>query len=653
VESETAVTQQRILEPGGDRADRSARASRDRTPLAVLGLALAAFAGCGSDAQITPDPLARRETIQLDRKQIHARTVDDPGTAGAVPAVIVKESHDAVSAGFGESVVFPLRASGALEISAAFAARVPAGGSTERAGTIVRELRLRSGGRETVLATEERTLSDSNSSWSELRARVRVDPGVATDLVAVARWQGSEPMPADVAVLHAVPRAVAVRKQARNVLVISVDTLRADHLGFHGYERATSPRLDAFVARGTVFDAAISTSPWTLPAYGTLFTGMEPAHHRVGISARREAAFGEDNDAEGGDYQSLAEGVATLAGTFAQAGWFTGAIVANPHLDPGSGVDVGFDTFAQYLESAEVGAQLTERWIDARGETPWFLLVHFMDPHMPYAAPPPYDTQFARATWPASVEGSPKLMDLRAAEPDQRMKDHLFDAYDGEIAYTDAQIGRVLDFLRARGELDRTLVVVHADHGEEFWEHGDVGHGQSVHEELIHVPLAFVAPGLVAEGRRIPSRTSMVHVFATLLDLSGIPLPEGTDSVSLVPQLRPGGESAISMPARACISESTLYGPREQKSWSLGAEKFITDGAVHSSLYDLDADPLERDDTAGAQPDRVRELNTELRRRTRLLLERGLGQRSAEFDAERRAELERLGYPGADGADRK
>ncbi|MCY2960817.1 MAG: sulfatase [Planctomycetota bacterium] len=594
-----------------------------------------------------PAPASERVTVRLDLERVRAGLADPNRPRWDFDGTwVLQETRDAVRAAWGEPVAFPVLEKGTLEVACAFAvAGAAPANARER---IAFEVRLVASGRDEVVSSSECTLAEAAEAWHELHGRVRVDARGATELSVVARWLGSEPPPEGARPVHAVPHARAVQPERRNVLVISVDTLRADHLGFHGYARPTSPRLDAFVARGAVFEQAISTSPWTLPSYGTLFTGLEPARHRAGLSARREAAFGQDRDAASGDYQALVAEAPTLAGTFAAAGWSTGAFVSNPFLDPASGIDRGFESFAQYLNRAQAGVDLASRWIEARGGAPWFLFLHLMDPHTPYTPPAPYDTRFRSGSFRAAPGYPPSLDQLRAAEPSREMKDLLVDSYDGEIAYTDAQIGRFLDFLRDRGELDRTIVVLHADHGEEFWEHGSFEHGHSLNEESLHVPLAFVAPGLVAGGLRIRERTSTVNVFATVLELAGLAVPAANDGASLAGSLRADRAPGARAEPRPCISEATLYGPRERKAWSTATEKFITDGAAGNQLFDLATDPLERVDLSADRADRGAELRTLLRRRTRALLEqRGAGE-EAEFDRDRRADLERLGYPGAD-----
>jgi len=590
--------------------------------------------------------VTERVTVDLDARRLLSGLAD-PATprADRDGTWVLSETRDAVPARWGERVPFATTLVGRVTVQAGFAVKLLT--PTPSDARVSCELRLVSSGRDEVLARLEIALADAAHGWTDVAATVEIAPGSAARLELVADWTGNAAPIAGVQAWIARPRVLAHRGERRNVLVISVDTLRADHLGFHGYERDTSPRLDDFVARGAFFESAISTSPWTLPSYGTLFTGLEPTRHLAGISERREAAFGADRDAEGGDYQSLDPGVPTLSECFGAAGFSTAAFVSNPFLDPASGVDRGFDSYAQYLNRAQAGVELASRWIESRGDAPWFAFLHLMDPHAPYSPPAPFDTQFTHTALRDLPGGIPSVESLRAAEPDSATRDLLLAAYDGEIAYVDTWIGRLLDRLEALGVLDRTIVVLHADHGEEFWEHGGFEHGHALHEESLHVPLAFVAPGIVAPGLRVGGRTSTVNAFATILDLAGVPVPLDLDGVSSAPLLRIGQYGTVRIAPRPCISESILYGPRERKAWSFGAEKLITNGATDSRFYDLVADPSEGADLALDRPERVRELSELLLGRARMAERRRAAGSTANFDPERRAELERLGYPGA------
>jgi arylsulfatase A-like enzyme len=258
----------------------------------------------------------------------------------------------------------------------------------------------------------------------------------------------------------------------RSVLLISVDTLRADRLGSYGYAAAATPVLDALAARGLRFTQATTTVPLTLPAHTSLMTGTFPTFSGV-----------RDN---GGFY--VDDSLTTLAETLKGAGYRTGGFVGAFVLDGRWGIAQGFDTYYDDFDLSkfdlEAGLDAAQRpgsevvdhalaWLDTEREQPFFAWVHLYDPHAPYRAPEAFRSRF-----PASQSG----------------------AYDAEIAATDEQIGRLLAALQASGRLESTLVVVVADHGESLGEHGELQHGFFVYDAAMHVQLIIAGPGVEPDG---------------------------------------------------------------------------------------------------------------------------------------------------------
>lgn len=303
-----------------------------------------------------------------------------------------------------------------------------------------------------------------------------------------------------------------------SLIVISVDTLRSD-------AASTMSSVRRLAARGAYWPRAMSTSSWTLPALASLQTGRLPAEHG--------AACLED-----GHCQGISGAVPTLAEQLRDRGWRTAAIVANPWAGAAMGFDRGFDHF---VDAGEPGRRLlvggasrgahgqddartvdaAMKWLDGKGEQPFYLWVHLMGPHMPYLHSP--------------LEKMRKLdpVALRSSYPSsEAQKQEIRDAYANEVAYTDLQVMRLLDVLEARGMLDRGVVVLTADHGEEFWDHGDVEHGHSHHGEVVDVPLVLLAPGL-APGTR-SDMASLVDVVPTLRAVSGLE-GEGIDLRTPIP----------------------------------------------------------------------------------------------------------------------
>lgn len=320
-----------------------------------------------------------------------------------------------------------------------------------------------------------------------------------------------------------------------NVVLISIDSLRPDHLGAYGYERAgISPNIDGLAAEGIVFERPVSTTTWTLPAHASMLTGLYPAVHGVHSDGDR-----------------LPEAAVLVSEALETAGYATRAVVSAPYLNAAFGFDQGWDLYddaAGVFEnrpanaddshwgatSPEVHRRAVEA-LDAVGEGPFFLFVHYWDVHYDYAPPSPYDTMFdpdyegtvtsLNFHWNDEIHRGMAPRDLR----------HIVALYDGEIAYTDSYLGLLFDELRARGVWDDTLVVLTADHGDEFFEHGAIGHRRTLFEEVVRVPLVLRLPGIVPAGRRVEAAVSLVDVLPSVLDLLGVANRPVLSSASLVP----------------------------------------------------------------------------------------------------------------------
>ena len=341
-----------------------------------------------------------------------------------------------------------------------------------------------------------------------------------------------------------------------NVVVITLDTLRADRLGAYGYAAARTPHLDGLARAGARFDDAVSASPITGPAHAGLLTGRYPA--RLGM---------RDNATT-----PLPDSALTLAEMLGAAGYDTGGFIGAFILDRPYGFAQGFQTFDGFARvdsgheanAERPGADVVDRalqWLSTRtGERPFFLWVHLYDPHAPYAAPTPYAAEFA-------------------AQP-----------YDGEVAYTDAQVGRLLDALRARGVMDRTVVFALADHGESLGEHGEDEHGVFLYEPVVRVPWLVSGPGIGA-GRMVTDQVRSLDLPPTVMSAVGLPVPQGLDGMDLMPLLR--GEARASTPA--AYAES--FYPRFHYGWSevraVRADGWKVIDAPRPELYNLRDDPRE------------------------------------------------------------
>jgi arylsulfatase len=391
------------------------------------------------------------------------------------------------------------------------------------------------------------------------------------------------------------------RQRMPNILLIVVDTLRADHLGAYGYQRPTSPHFDALARRGVLFTRAHSVTSWTNPSMAALFTGEPPRVWQSGATS------------------FIAPTQPTLAENLQRLGYRTAAIVANPVLPPGLGFGRGFDEYvgvAGWIDGFRVppkqpaeqvnGAAL--RWIAAAPSNqtqPWFLYVHFMEPHWPYQ--PPDDT--ARRFWRrADVDLSAALGPLN-----QRLRQRVVasqddvlqavDLYDAAVAHVDEQIGVLLDRLEAQRQLEGTIICIVADHGEELGDHGGYLHAHTLYEEVLHVPLLIVPPdGTPAQRNDTALQTT--GVARTLLDLAGARNTPFAGTSLLVRQ----------QPVQVLRAELiTADGvPTHRRALLDGTTKLVQTTDNRFLLFDLAADPGEQTDLAASQPTRLATLRAAL-----------------------------------------
>ena len=377
----------------------------------------------------------------------------------------------------------------------------------------------------------------------------------------------------------------------RLVVLVSIDTLRADHLGLYGYERPTSPVLDRLALESSVFEQAMSSSPWTLPAHATLLTGLYPSRH--GLTSHE---------------RYLSSSLATLAQLFSRGGFRTAAVVNSHNLGPEFGLDRGFQQY-RYVEervdrrepSSEITDQAME-WVSHSGETPLFLFLHYYDVHSDYASLPEYETEFLRPYDGIADGSTAQLAAHREGKVSLSSADapNLIDRYDAGIRQMDAEVGRLLDFLRERGLWEDTFFVLTSDHGEEFFEHGGVLHGQTQYQEVLRVPLMVKGPG-VPHGRRVPTPVSLVDVAPTLLDRAGIAVPEGLDGLDVAPLWSEGGRE---LEARYLFSEADHNNVEHDITRSVRYKSFklhFNRLSREYRIYDLSRDPAEQADVSADQ----------------------------------------------------
>jgi len=417
---------------------------------------------------------------------------------------------------------------------------------------------------------------------------------------------------------------------AENAILISIDTLRADRLGCYGYERDTSPAIDRLAAQGVLFRHTVAESSWTLPSHFTMLSGLYPTTHGVENSGMRPT-----------------DALELLPEVLSARGWFTAAFTDGGFLSADRGFGQGFLEFSTPadrpfgLESALAAARkaITER----AGDRPFFLFIHTYDVHCPYDPPVPYYDMF-RSEGVEPIEttgrcGNPhynKLMDL---SPEQAR--FLSDVYDGGIRWADAHLQSFFDFLAESGLLESTAVVLTSDHGEEFLEHGQIGHERTLYRPSLMIPLIVRAPGV--EPRVVDAPAGLVDVVPTLADLLGLPSMPDWEGRSLLPAMR-GERLPV---ANDGFRYSSIRRAGNLDSW-LGPDTHLIWDQDHGTveLYDLANDPLERTNLLLERPERAEALRGALAEFVeRLEAGRRPVEEGSTTDAQRE-ELRKLGYAG-------
>ncbi len=402
------------------------------------------------------------------------------------------------------------------------------------------------------------------------------------------------------------------RRPGANLLLITLDTTRPDRIGAYGYSRAVTPEIDRLARAGVLFENAYSPVPLTLPAHASILTGTYPLYHGV---------------RNNGKYLLVPQAV-TLAEILKAKGYATAAFVSSFILDSRFGLDQGFDYYGDRTDDASTIKNLEserradsvyrdfERWFEGPGRTPFFVWLHFFDPHFPYDPPEPF-----------------------------RSDPRLPDPYDGEIAFMDLYVGKAVRLLEERGLLDRTVLILAGDHGEAFGEHKENGHTIFCYEENIRVPLVFFGPDFWPQGLAISPRVDLVDILPTALDLLGVKAPGFVQGRSLIPLVE-----GRRFPERDFYFESLysreVLGCAPLQGLLSGPFKFIR--LPKAELYDLTADPAERSNLVDKQPERAAKMLAALARFEKEHAgNEWLSDRALSGEEKRR--LESLGYLSAAG----
>ena len=405
-----------------------------------------------------------------------------------------------------------------------------------------------------------------------------------------------------------------------NIIVITLDTTRADRMGFLGSTRGLTPNLDALAKQSVVFSRAYAQVPLTTPSHAAIFTGTYPQFNHL-------------------DYmgQPLEKSLPYLPDLLKKRGYhtaaFVGSFIIDPHNIVATGFGRGFDTYDANFHNrahgedryqsverrAEVVVDHALAWLKAHPQGPFLMWVHCYDAHAPYDPPPPYKQKYAS------------------------------ELYDGEIAYTDSAMGKLFAGLKARGVYDSAVIAVMADHGEAFGEHGEHHHGIFLYDETIHVPLLFKLPGQQFAGKRVDGRVRLVDVTPTLLEEIGFPVPSAMQGQSLLNLIK-GESGRPNPPDRPAYSESDYahraFGWSALRSWRTG--KYLYVDAPEPELYDQSVDPHALTNLVGsakAVADTMQAQSSDFRKKTS-----SVQTAQTRLSPEQSESLRALGYVGTDSS---
>ncbi len=428
-----------------------------------------------------------------------------------------------------------------------------------------------------------------------------------------------------------------------NILVISIDTLRQDHLSSCGHARGTSPCMDRLAAEGVLFANGMSTTSWTLPSHCSLMTGQYVGSHGVYTGHRR-----------------LSKDKITLAEVLAAAGYSTVGFYSTTFVSPGYGLSQGFreyerhgrdfDQEARRIWEEKFGVQeaprcvstapgmtaRVRRWLEEQwnGE-PFLMFVHIFDPHWAYKPQPVYESYFGGWDRSGIQEWTEPPPEDVPGDLSERLKRDLLDFYDSEIRSVDRNLQHLLAAFEEAGILDRTLVVLVADHGEEFLEHGNVEHSKTLYDESLRIPMILRFPGVFEGGRIVTEPVSLVDVFPTVQRLLALEEGGAVQGVALQDLLAGRAER------RGVVAElRRRYVCFRESDWKLILD--LKHG--ENELYSLREDPRELENLVSSRPEILRKLEQELADAQRGQYAGSDSGGVPELDAERQNELRALGY---------
>jgi len=441
------------------------------------------------------------------------------------------------------------------------------------------------------------------------------------------------------------------KNKDKNVILISIDTLRADHLGCYGYPKSTSPNIDSLASEGTLFTHPFSCSPWTLPSHVSIMTSLYSIHHQVYYSQEK-----------------MDPSLITLAEILRKNNFFTSAFTGGGFVSANYGFSKGFDSYYEgrggvfHMNSAELIYEAASNWLDKNKNKRFFLFLHTYQPHNPYVSPYPYNTVFLgnNPKWEhlnlLGFLGGKKGIYKKLSEKERR---NAIGLYDGEIHYLDESlIGPLIKKLKNIELYENTMIIFTSDHGEEFFEHGAWDHGHSLYNESIRVPLIIKFPGKKFRGKKITGTVSQVDIMPTILKEMKIDCPELiTDGKSLFPMLKRGKDRD-----RCFLSDIGAYVLNshipQKISMNSGKYKLILNKEFSQKdllffiapppekdqieLFDLINDPLEQNNIAQKHPDLTTAILQEINRIYGQAKKRTTEK--TEMDKKLKEQLKALGY---------
>lgn len=392
------------------------------------------------------------------------------------------------------------------------------------------------------------------------------------------------------------------RRTRPNVVLIIIDTARKDHLSCYGYNRQTTPRIDELAREGVRFEEAEATAPWTLPSVASILTGLNPHRHLAGY-AGKDPKTGQEG------MTFLSQSAITLTEVLFDAKYQTVASFQNPFVDPGFGLNRGFEIY-DYFPGDNLRARRAEQvvdwamaWIEkSRSKRrPFFMVLHLFDPHLAYDPLPEFAAPFTygyqgkmHPPFDLSNDNLEKARkgEITYSDPDRKF---IIGLYDGELSFVDYSLGRFFDYLKLKRLYDRSLIIVTSDHGEEFWEHGSFEHGHTLYQELLSVPLIIRFPQAENQGLVVKEKVSLADVTPSVIAYLGV------DSA-----LQASGKSFVKMPgaaikpaSRPLVAELNRFGDPLQALYRDQYKLIINTATGEIKIYDLDKDPAEKKNLFG------------------------------------------------------